>query len=310
LNQPSEGQNQPIDNQPSALPLLAKLEKDAYSEYTIDAVAKHLKRLSQHCDLNNPESVKLYVSELKVSNGYKINLYKAYKLLADFYKINFTKPTNLRAEARPVTLPTNEKLNAFINYARRGLALKLRISKYGLRPIEVCTLKAKDIDPDHKTIAVATAKHGLPRTIPIDQPLADTLRAEIQKRRLQPNDYLFSPVAKYYCKSFIAMRTRLAKQMNDPTIKQIKLYHFRHYYGTMIQLKYRDVPTTAHLLGHRDWKNTQVYVNLAKILELGEDTDNYISKTASTLKEFTDLLDNGFTYIADYENVKVLRKRK
>jgi integrase len=219
-------------------------------------------------------------------------------------------PTNLKADSKAVTLPTLEKLNAFINYSRRGLALKLRISKYGLRPIEVCTLKAKDIDPDHKTITPTTAKKGLPRTIPIDQPLADTLRAEIQKRKLQPNDYLFNPIAKYYCKTFVAMRTRLAKQMNDPTIKQTKLYHFRHYYGTMTQLKYRDVPTTAHLLGHRDWKNTQIYVNLAKILEMGEDGENYVVKTASTLKEYTDLLENGFTYVSDYENVKVLRKRK
>jgi integrase len=253
--------------------------------------------------------VKQHVSQLQVSNGYKINLYKAYRHLANFYNIEFKTP-KLRAEARAVTLPTNEKLNAFINYARRGLALKLRISKYGLRPIEVCTLRARDIDPDHRTITPTTAKKGLPRTIPIDQPLADTLKAYIQQKKLEPNDYLFSPIAKYYCKSFIAMRTRLAKQMNDPTIKQITLYQFRHYYGTMQYLKYRDVPTTAHLMGHSDWKSTQIYVNLAKILEMGQDGENYVVKTASTLKEYTDLLEAGFTYVSDYENMKVLRKRK
>jgi hypothetical protein len=106
------------------------------------------------------------------------------------------------------------------------------------------------------------------------------------------------------------MRSRLANQMNDPTIKQIQLYHFRHYFGTMTQLKYRDVPTTAYLLGHRNWKNTQIYVNLTKILEMGQDGENYVVKTASTLKEYTDLLEAGFTYVFDYENIKVLRKRK
>jgi integrase len=310
LNQLSNPQNQPITNQPSALPLLTKLQREAFSIYTIDATAKHLKRLAEHCDLNKPQQVLDYVSALKVSNGYKINLYKAYRHLAKFYNIPFTMPENLRAESQHVTIPTLEKLNAFINYSRRGLALKLRISKYGLRPIEVVTLKAKDIDPDHKTITPTTAKKGLPRTIPIDQPLAETLRAEIQKRKLQPNDYLFIPIAKNYCKTFIAMRTRLAKQMNDPTIKQVKLYHFRHYFGTMTQLKYRDVPTTAHLLGHRDWKNTQIYVDLAKILEMGEDGENYIVKTATNVKEDAELIQLGFTYITERDNVKIYRKRK
>ena len=310
MNQPTESQNPPIASQPSALPLIAKMQREEYSIYTIHETAKHLKRLSQHCDLNNPEDVKQYVSALEVSNGYKITLHQAYRRLAEFYNIPYKMPKNLRAEAHAVTLPTNEKLTAFINYARRGLALKLRISKYGLRPIEVCGLKAKDIDPDHKTITPTTAKRGNARTIPIDQPLADTLKAYIQRKKFQPNDYLFNPQARYYSKSFRAMRTRLAEQMNDPTFKQIQLYHFRHYYGTMTQLKYRDVPTTAYLLGHRNWKNTQVYVNLAKILEMGKDDENYIVKTASTLKEYTDLLEAGFTYVSDYENVKVLRKRK
>lgn len=286
------------------------MQREEYSTYTTQETAKHLKRLTQHTNLNNPEDVKQYISQLQISNGYKINLHQAYKRLANFYDIQYKMPKNLRAEAHAITLPTNEKLTAFINYARRGLQLKLRISKYGLRPIEVCTLKAKDIDPDHKTITPTTAKRGNPRTIPIDQPLADTLKQYIQKKKLQPNDHLFNPQARYYSKSFRAMRTRLAEQMNDPTIKQIQLYHFRHYYGTMTQLKYRDVPTTAYLLGHRNWKNTQVYVNLAKILEIGEDGDKYIVKTASTLQQYTELLEAGFTYVSDYENVKVLRKRK
>jgi hypothetical protein len=43
---------------------------------------------------------------------------------------------------------------------------------------------------------------------------------------------------------------------------------------------------------------------------MGKDDENYIVKTAATLNEYTDLLEAGFTYISDYENVKVLRKRK
>ena len=292
------------------------MQQNGNSQYTIDSTARHLKRLSQHCNLSEPENITAYISSLNISNGYKINLYTAYTRFAKHYNIPFEKP-KLRVEQKAISLPTQEKLNAFINYARRGLALKLRISKYGLRPIEVVTLKAKDIDPEHKTISVTTAKHGAPRNINIDQPLAETLKIFIQKTHKQPNDYLFKKpehdiptTAMYFTKTFVAMRTRLAKVTNDPSIKGIKLYHFRHYFATMTQIKYKDVPTTAYMLGHRSWKNTQVYVNLAKILELGQDGDTYIVKTANTLKEYTDLLEQGFQYVSDYENLKVLRKRK
>jgi hypothetical protein len=78
----------------------------------------------------------------------------------------------------------------------------------------------------------------------------------------------------------------------------------------MTQLKYHDVPTTAYQLGHKNWQSTQVYVNLAKILEMTDDEENYVVKTATTIKEATDLLEHGFTYIQDIDGIKLYRKRK
>ena len=39
-------------------------------------------------------------------------------------------------------------------------------------------------------------------------------------------------------------------------------------------------------------------------------SDEYTVKVASTIKEFTNLLENGFEYVSDYEDKKILRKRK
>jgi hypothetical protein len=107
LNQTIESQNPPIASQPSALPLIAKMQREGYSVYTIHETAKHLKRLSQDCNLNNPEDVKQYISQLEVGNGYKIALHQAYRRLAEFYNIPYKMPKNLRVEAHAVTLPTN-----------------------------------------------------------------------------------------------------------------------------------------------------------------------------------------------------------
>jgi integrase len=218
-----------------------------------------------------------------------------------------------------VQIPTKEKLQMLIAYARRGLALKLRISRHGLRPIEVVTLRAKDIDTEHNLITPETAKGGIPRIIKIERELSETLRYEIISRQLNPTDYLFESKAKtdiershYYSKSYMAMRKRLSKQMNDPTIQKIKLYDFRHYDGTMFYLDCRDVPTTAHHLGHTDWKNTQIYVDLAKVLETGEDGEKYIVKVAHTDEEEMQLIENNFTFVNKRENpyTAFYRKRK
>ena len=41
-----------------------------------------------------------------------------------------------------------------------------------------------------------------------------------------------------------------------------------------------------------------------------EDEDNFTVKVAQNLDEFTELLEQGFEYVTDYGEAKVLRKRK
>ncbi|MFA9437989.1 MAG: hypothetical protein ACEROO_12900 [Candidatus Bathyarchaeota archaeon] len=38
--------------------------------------------------------------------------------------------------------------------------------------------------------------------------------------------------------------------------------------------------------------------------------ESYVVKVASTIDEFTALLESGFEYVSDYSDAKVLRKRK
>jgi len=41
-----------------------------------------------------------------------------------------------------------------------------------------------------------------------------------------------------------------------------------------------------------------------------EEDDAWVVKVASSIEEFTELLEAGFEYVSDYEGRKVLRKRK
>ena len=70
--------------------------------------------------------------------------------------------------------------------------------------------------------------------------------------------------------------------------------------------KTKDLLFVQRLLGHKNINNTMVYVHLTDF-QLEED---YIVKVANSIEEFTSLLESGFEYVSDFEDKKILRKRK
>ena len=70
--------------------------------------------------------------------------------------------------------------------------------------------------------------------------------------------------------------------------------------------RYKYVLVFKQMLSHKRIENTLVYTRLIDF-----DKENaYIVKVASTLDEFTSLLESSFEYVSDFEGRKVLRKRK
>lgn len=61
-------------------------------------------------------------------------------------------------------------------------------------------------------------------------------------------------------------------------------------------------------LGHKQIKNTILYVQLEEALFQGET--NYISKVAKTEKEISSLIEAGFEYVTEFQDTKIFRKRK
>ena len=61
-------------------------------------------------------------------------------------------------------------------------------------------------------------------------------------------------------------------------------------------------------LGHRNIKNTLLYIDLEKALFQGEA--EYISKVAKSEKEICSLIEAGFEYVTDFEGAKIFRKAK
>ena len=120
---------------------------------SITNTGKALTYLSKRMNLQNPEAVKLRIANLSVTEGTKRNLCYAYSKYAQYYKLEFTKPKYHQNSKQP-KIPTDERVNQIIAAAGKILGTKLQLSKEtGLRPIELCNLRVKDIDLDQRTRA-------------------------------------------------------------------------------------------------------------------------------------------------------------
>ena len=280
------------------------------ADITIYATSNILKHLTKNADLDNPQTVETFIAT-KQTNAYKDHLCTAYARYCQYYKINWEMPTYNREEKMP-KLPTEEQLNKLIAGAGKTLSLKLWISKEtGLRPIELQNLKVKDVDTITNLVYPITAKNGSPRVLKIPIALSQTIQKHAIKNNLEQNDKLFKGNSKKYGKCFRELRAKLARNLNEPSLTTIRLYDFRHYFATMTYYKLRDTGLTAQDMGHKDWNTTRKYIHLVRIMELNQNGEEYIVKTAHTKEEAIKLLELGFIYQnLEFDGDKVFKKRK
>jgi len=204
-------------------------------------------------------------------------------------------------------IPTEEKLNMLISNARTRMALILSMSKeLGTRPTELTWLQIKDINLENGTVNITSAKHCNARILKLKSKTLEMLKTYINKKRLNQNDRLFPTKSRNISTSYRRLRNALSEKLKDPTIKQIRLYDFRHYFATMLYHRTKDLLHVKARLGHKDLRTTLRYTQLLETLE----NDEYHCKTANNIKDATQLIENGFEYITEMDGLKLFRKRK
>ncbi len=276
------------------------MEKDAKSKYTIHFTYKALSLLAKHCKLEDPERIRTFIAKMNVSNGYKRNLCIAYNKFCKYYKISWNMPT-YHPESKGIKIPTKEKIEMLIASAKKPTSIKLQISKEtGLRPIELCNLRVKDIDLEQRLIYPTTAKNGAAKVLKISNSLKETLQEHIDTHKLNPDNKLFKGNSEDYGKHYRAMRNALADKLHDPTIKRIRLYDLRHYFATTLYAKTRDILLVKQQMGHKKIETTLIYTQLLNL-----NDDEWTVKTATNIKEATELLEAGFEYIQEIDGIRL-----
>ena len=100
----------------------------------------------------------------------------------------------------------------------------------------------------------------------------------------------------------------MAYKLENPRLRKISLHALRHFKGTMVYHKTRDILYVKYILGHRNIKNTLIYIQIEKQLFQGAPED-YVSKVAERIEDALKL-HVGFEYVGCIHGAEIFRKRR
>jgi integrase len=282
------------------------MKRNAYEDTTIKATAKRLKHLQKNCNLRQPEEVKTFIANKKCGNAFKETLIETYDILMRSIGQKWEKPFYARYDKLP-KIPTEEHVNMLISQARPRMALILSMSRdLGSRPIELTWLKVADINLQNGNVSLTGAKHTVGRNGKLKPNTLEMLKQYITKKHLTLNEIIFPTESENISESYRKLRNNLARKLQDPTIKTIRLYDYRHFKASTEYHKTKDLLYIKQLLGHKDLRTTLRYTQLLENL----GNDEYHCKTAKTINETTQLIENGFEYVTEMDGTKLFKKRK
>ena len=292
---------QPIESK--IVNTLINLRRQGISKTTLRLVSYNLKFLSKYCDLDDPESVKEFISRHNVDDSYKKQLVRFYNHYCRVNGIKWCKP-KYRDERRLPKVPAKEQLEKIIASCGKYFAAILRVlMETGVMPCELSRLRWRDVDLERGTITVRGYKGHSSRVFKLKDSTLAMLKLYLAKRKNKENPF---PTSEFICKYYRRMRNRLAKKLHDPSIKTIRLYDFRHYFATMLYHKTKDLLLVKEKLGHKKIETTLIYTQLVNF----NDDEEFHSAVAKTLREAQELIANGWEYVTTFNDVMLFRKRK
>jgi len=281
---------------------LLKCKNSGLAESTLKSIASSFRQISKNADLNNPEEVKGFIANLKLSNNTKQKHSNNYNYYAKINGIKWEKPY-YRSERKIPLIPTTENIDKIISASSRKYATIFTILKEtGLEGMELATMPRTQIDTDRGIINAEGCKGHNSRSFKLKPSTATLLRTYLT---IHKGNYPF-PRSKIMGQMWREFRDRLAEKLNDPQLKAIPLRNLRHYYATRLYAKTKDILLVKQRLGHKKLETTMFYTQLIHYNE----EEEYTCKTAKTIQDATQLIENGFEYITEIDGLKLFRKRK
>jgi len=204
-------------------------------------------------------------------------------------------------------IPTEAELDTLISgCGPKTSTFLLLLKETAMRAGEAHRVQWTDIDFESGTVRVTPEKGSRPRIFKLSNKLLRMLSKLKSKNDL---NRIFSKHLRTQRRLFQKQRTNLARKLQNPRLIQIHFHTFRHWKATQLYHQTKDILYVMQFLGHKSIKNTLKYVQIEGAL-FQEENEGFICKAASNVDEAKTLIEAGFDYVCELNNVKLFRRRK
>jgi integrase len=257
-------------------------------------------------NLADPETIEETLANGNYTPSIKLQLVNVYRSYCKMFNIQWL-PIKVRYEPKVPYMPTEEECKVFIAGFSKVTSIFCRVLyETGARCGEACKIEWTDINEENNTIAINHPLKGsnarLNRVSPECINLLKTLRKKHGK-------YVFNPNPRALHSSFRLQRHKLAAKLGRPQLLKIHFHTFRHVRGTMDVHNHIPLYEVKENLGHKCITNTEKYIHFNRQL-FHEKSDRYHFAAVSTVEDAGKLIENGYEYVTDMEDMKLFRKAK
>jgi integrase len=289
------------------------MQKQAYAADTVRGHISCLRTLlNENANLLDPESIKEVLAKdlakktPKWGQDRRRNIITACSLFLKRNGVQWEKPKCKTTRKFPF-IPIETELDALIAASgKKNATFSQVLKETAMRPGEAKRLQWINIDPERNVITLNEPEKGSnPRMWKVTSNLICMLNA-----LPKTDEQIFLGSLKSMKTTWIKNRKRLAQNLQNPRLHKITFYTFRHWKATMLYHETKDIVYVQQFLGHKDIRNTMIYINIEHTLFETGANDEFTVKVATTAEEIKALLEIGFEYILQKDDKAFLRKRR
>ncbi len=207
-----------------------------------------------------------------------------------------------RSHHRPTVLTRDEVRRVLAEMSGVSRTIALLLYGSGLRVLEACSLRVKDVDLERMELVIRRGKGGRDRLTMLPETLVGALRAQMERVRtfhrrelargrgfvmLPDAFHRKSPTAardwrwqwvfpatrgyedlatgkwvRHHLHESVVQRAVAAAARNAGSSKRVTCHTFRHSFATHLLEAGYDIRTIQELLGHRDVSTTMIYTHV------------------------------------------------
>jgi integrase len=283
------------------------MKRQAYSDETIrlNRIALHA-LLDRGANLFDENSTKDVISKQTWSDNRRRNVINAYDMFVKHNGLTWTRPRCVVSAKIPF-VPSETELDCLVSAAGRKLSAFLQLLKEtAMRRGEAKRLQWVDIDTERNLVTLnLPEKHSNPRMWKVSPRLIAMLSALPKNSQRVFGDSSMDSMKSM----FLTLRKKLAIKLQNPRLIKVNFHSYRHWKATMEYHKTHDIEYVKQFLGHKSVKNTEIYVNVERTI-FESTSDEFTVKVAEKPEEVKTLLEVGFEYVCQKDNLIFLRKRR